>query len=121
MKVVIQINGEKSILATLENNSAAKDFASLLPLSLDLRDFAGTEKASNALPEKLDIKGSPEGHKPSAGELTLYAPWNNLAIFYKDDKYAEGLVYLGRIDDNPDVLNIPGSIRVEIELAANPK
>ncbi len=117
MNIFIQINGEKTIRVQLDSNQAAKDFYSLLPLSLELRDFAGTEKASNALPKKIDTTGSAKGHKPSAGELSIYAPWNNLAIFYKDDKYAEGLIPIGRIDGDETTFNIPGTVVVDITLA----
>lgn len=117
MNITIEINGEKTIQAQLDSNQTAKDFYSLLPLTLELRDFAGTEKASDALPRKLDTTNAVDGHKPSAGELAIYSPWNNLAIFYKDDKYAEGLIPIGRLDADETAFNIPGSVIVDITVA----
>lgn len=45
-----------------------------------------------------------------------YAPWGNLAIFYKDFGYASGLVILGKIDSEVEALNVPGPIEATIEL-----
>ena len=115
MTIKLTINGDKAVAATLADNQAARDFLALLPLTLDLRDFAGTEKASGALPKKLRIQDAPSGHKPSAGELTYYAPWGNLAIFYKADKYADGLVLLGHIEGDPAAFDLSGNVTVTIE------
>lgn len=115
MKIKMTIKGGETLTATMEDNNAAKDFVALLPLTLDMRDFAGTEKVAGSLPKKLDISDAPQGHKPRAGDLAHYAPWNNLAAFYKDDQYASGLVLLGRFDDDPALLSAAASITVTIE------
>jgi len=83
--------------ATLNNSEAAKDFASLFPLTLDLSDYAGTEKVSD-LSKRLSTKGSPSGCSAAVGDITYYSPWGNLAIFYKGFGYAAGLIKLGQID-----------------------
>ncbi|MDQ0618639.1 cyclophilin-like fold protein [Arthrobacter globiformis] len=64
---------------------------------LTLTDYAGTEKVSD-LPASLSTTGSPAGIKPVIGDITYYAPWGNLAIFYRDFGYANGLVKPGHID-----------------------
>ena len=51
------------------------------------------------------------------GDITYYAPWGNLAIFYKDFGYSRGLVILGKIDSGLEALIVPGSLRVTIELS----
>jgi hypothetical protein len=89
--------GERVLKATLYDNPTSKDFVSLLPLTLTLADYNNTEKISE-LPRKLSTQDAPAGHKPSAGDLTIYAPWGNLALFYKDFPYSKGLISLGRID-----------------------
>ena len=114
MHILIQINGDQVIQAQLDDNPTARAFYALMPLSLSLRDFAGTEKASDALPEKLTTDEAPDGHKPLVGELTLYAPWNNLAIFYKDDKFARGLVRMGQIKADSDSFDMPGNLDITI-------
>jgi hypothetical protein len=107
--------GEKVLTATLYDNPASKDLVSLLPLTLTLTDYNNTEKISD-LPRRLSTKEAPAGYKPSAGDLTIYAPWGNLAIFYKDFGYSNGLVVLGKLDSGVEVFNMPGSINVKIEL-----
>ena len=60
-------------------------------------------------------QGAPSGIDPDVGDITYYAPWGNIAIFYKDFGYAGGLVKLGRIDSGLDVLSSPGRLEARIE------
>ncbi|MEZ4380327.1 MAG: cyclophilin-like fold protein, partial [Nannocystaceae bacterium] len=80
-----------------------RDLLALLPLTLHLRDYARTEKVSE-LPRRLSTEGAPAGVDPDVGDITYYAPWGNLAIFYRDFGYADGLVRVGRIDAGVDAL-----------------
>jgi hypothetical protein len=41
---------------------------------------------------------APEDHDPEVGDITYYAPWGNLAIFYRDFDHSRGLVKLSSID-----------------------
>lgn len=107
--------GDTVLTATLRDNETTRDFVSLLPLTLTLEDYAGTEKISY-LPKKLSTVGAPSGSDPSVGDITYYAPWGNLAIFYRDFGYSDGLVVLGQIDSGMEGLNVPGSIKVTVEL-----
>ena len=113
MKIRMTIRGAV-VTATLMDNAAARDFFDLLPVTLSLEDYAATEKISY-LPEKLSVAGAPAGFDPSVGDLTYYAPWGNLAIFYKDAGYAQGLVQLGKIDTGMAALAVPGALKVTIE------
>jgi hypothetical protein len=112
MKIRMDVNGTR-VSATLEENETSRDFISLLPLTLTLEDYTGTEKISN-LAKKLSTKGAPDGVDPSVGDIAYYAPWGNLAIFYKDFGYSRGLVKLGHIDSHADVFQRPGTLRVTI-------
>ncbi|MHB1134091.1 MAG: cyclophilin-like fold protein [Chloroflexota bacterium] len=114
MKVRLTV-GDTPLAATLVDSKAAEDFASLLPLTLTLTDHAGTEKVSD-LPRRLSTEGAPSGSDPSVGDIAYYSPWGNLAIYYRDFGYSSGLVILGKIDGPTDALNVPGSVRVTIEL-----
>src|SRR5436853_3492314 len=113
MTIRLTING-KAISATLTTNGAAKDFLSLLPMTLTLDDYAATEKI-NYLPRKLSTAGAPAGSDPSVGDIAYYAPWGNLAIFYKDFGYSKGLIQLGRIDSGMEALSAHGPLKVTIE------
>jgi hypothetical protein len=113
VKIQLIIEG-KAVTATLNDTPAARDFLSLLPLTLTLEDYASTEKIAY-LPRKLTTKGTPAGFTPSAGDITYYAPWGNLAIFHKDFRYSEGLISLGRIDSGGEALKARGALRAMIE------
>ena len=112
MKIKISA-GDTVLTASMLDNATSRDFMSLMPMTLTLKDYAGTEKVSD-LPRKLSTQGAPAGHDPSVGDITLYAPWGNLAIFYKDFGYASGLVNLGKIDSGIDKLSrLSGEVTFE--------
>jgi hypothetical protein len=115
MKIRIQLEG-RSLTATLENGEAARDFLSLLPLTLTLAEYNSTEKIAD-LPRKLSTRGAPAGVDPDVGDIAYYAPWGNLAIFYQDFGYSSGLVRLGRIDEGVESLGGRGPLKVTIERA----
>jgi hypothetical protein len=112
MKIQLDLDGTQA-MATLDDSAATRDFVSLLPLTLTLADYNGTEKISD-LPTKLSTKGAPAGVEPAAGDIAYYAPWGNLAIFYKDFSYSSGLVKLGQIHSNGHAFDRPGTLRVTI-------
>ncbi|WP_108425367.1 cyclophilin-like fold protein [Muricauda amoyensis] len=98
MKLKISF-GDTEITATLYDNPTARDFISMLPITTELEDYASNEKIF--YPErKLTKDGAPGGYDPSKGDITYYAPWGDVAIFYKDFGYSSGLISLGRIDGN---------------------
>jgi acetyl esterase/lipase len=77
--------GEKVVTATLTDNETARDFVSLLPLTLTLKDYNETEKISD-LPRRLSTKGAPTykgiayaSSGPADGQghlLDIYLPQN---------------------------------------------
>lgn len=113
MTIVMRI-GDRTVAATLDDNPTSRDFVSLLPLTLTLDDYAATEKVSY-LPRKLTRDASPAGVDPSIGDIAYYAPWGNLAIFFKDFGYSTGLIKLGAIRSGLELLTTPGPVRVTIE------
>jgi hypothetical protein len=113
-KIRMDVDGT-TITITLDDNPSSRDFLSLLPLTLSLEDYAKTEKVSD-LPRKLAINGAPAGMTPAVGDVTYYAPWGNLAIFYKNFGYAAGLVKLGRIDSGMTTLLRAGPFKATISL-----
>lgn len=113
MKIRLIIEG-KVMSATLLDNPTTRDFVSLLPLTLTLEDYSSTEKIAY-LPKKLSTAAAPVGVDPDVGDITYYAPWGNLAIFYRDFGYSTGLVKLGRVDSGIETLAARGAIKVTIE------
>ena len=97
MKIIMKVD-EKIYNVELLNTQAARDFYNLLPMKMKLTDYAGAEKVSE--PGKkfdLDISDSPKASAGKPGDISLYAPWGNIAIFYNNGPYAQGLVKLGHI------------------------
>ncbi|MER6153966.1 cyclophilin-like fold protein [Streptomyces sp. NPDC001868] len=96
MNIQLTIEGHR-IDATLNDSATARDFAALLPLTLTLSDFHQTERIAD-LPRRLSTAGAPETAQPKAGDLAYYAPWGNLALFYRDGGSSDaGLIILGRV------------------------
>ena len=113
MKIRLIINGE-STTATLDDNATARDFFSMLQLTLTLEDYASTEKIAYP-PRKLSTQGAPAGIDPDVGDIAYYAPWGNLALYYKDFGYSSGLIRLGRFDDGVAIIRASGKLMVTIE------
>jgi len=108
--------GDTVLTATMLDNETSRDFISLLPLTLTLKDYAGTEKISD-LPKRLSKQGAPSGSDPSVGDITYYSPWGNLAIFYKDFGYSSGLIILGNIESGIEKLaSMDDEFTITIEL-----
>lgn len=112
MKVEIVVNGETAT-ATLYDSPTGRDFASLLPLSLTLQDYADIERISD-LPRRLSTAQAPEGMTPEAGDIAFYAPWGNLAIFVQGRPYARSLIPVGKIDSGLPALQRQGPLSVQI-------
>jgi len=105
--------GERTLTARLEHSAAARDFAALLPVELTLNDYASTEKVAD-LPRKLSTEGAPDGVDPEVGDIAYYAPWGNIAIYYRDFGYSRGLVRLGHIEGGPEALrSLEGRVTIE--------
>lgn len=117
MKIAIKFE-DTVITATLDDNPTSRDFVSLLPIALTLEDYAATEKISY-LPRKLSTEGAPPGSTPTIGDISYYAPWGNLAVFYKDFRDSPELIKLGKIQSAVEALNRPGKLKVTIELVKN--
>lgn len=114
LKIGITV-GSRTITATMEDNAAARDFLSRLPLEVTLSDYSNAEKIfypSPALTTSKDARSC----TPAPGDITIYVPWGNVAIFYKSGSRSNDLIRIGRIDGNGiDALGIPGSLSVRFE------
>lgn len=108
--------GDRTVTATMEDNAAARDFLSRLPLEITQNDYNNmTEKIFYPDPA-LTTEGVTRGCAPTPGDITIYAPWGNVAIFCKSWSHSNALIKIGRIDGNgTEVLSIAGDIPVKIE------
>lgn len=101
MKILLRFDNGR-ITGELNDSEAAKEFRQMLPLTLNFEDYAKTEKIAY-LTDRLSGQGV-EGYQPKAGDITYYAPWGNLAFFYRDFGHSPGLVSLGALTGDLDQL-----------------
>lgn len=87
-------------VAILNDTNAAKSFYENLPLTLNLKDYAGREKIAD-LPVRLEISGDPSSDG-KVGDLGYFSPWGNLVLFYKAQPYYDGLINLGKFESGFD-------------------
>lgn len=112
-KIKLSANG-KEIIIKLNNNDTAKDLISLLPCELDFSDFNNTEKIAYPSRE-LNTDNAVSGVAPAAGDLTLYKPWGNVALFYKDYNYSSDLILLGKVEKGMENISaLSGKVKVEV-------
>jgi hypothetical protein len=117
MKINITVSG-KMLTATVVDNSTAKDFVSLLPLTMSMKDLFGREKFGH-LHKALSEKG-PRKNTYEVGDIAYWSPAQDLAIYYRQDGEAipsPGIIPIAKINAGVDVFNVPGSVKVSIEIA----
>ena len=110
--------GDKSIEAKLADSEAARDFASLLPITLAMNDLFRREKFAH-LPRAISEQGK-RTHDYAVGTIGYWPPGPDVAIFYRQDGERipdPGLIVLGKIKAGVEALNVPGAIRATIELS----
>lgn len=108
--------GDRTITATLEDNAAGRDFLSRLPWEVTLNDYNHTTEKIFYPDPALTIEGVTRGCAPTPGDITIYAPWGNVAIFCKSGSYSNDLIKIGRIDGNGiEALSMGGDVQVRFE------
>jgi len=115
--------GDEHATATLAETPAAREFAALLPLQLDLHDPMGQAK-SGPLPRPLHLTGVDPLFDPALGQIYYWAPSGTFAIFYEAFGHSipdPGLVRLGAVDTGIDRIAGAGNdFTVRIDLLTTP-
>lgn len=97
--------GERRFAITLADTEAARAFAALLPLTIDMPDLNGNEKHAklpNALPTSTIRPGTLHN-----GDLMLYGS-QTLVVFYLTFDSSYSYTRLGRIDAPADLAQVLG-------------
>ncbi|MGG1366642.1 cyclophilin-like fold protein [Priestia megaterium] len=107
---------DKEVLIRMYDNPASMAFLAQLPLTITFEDYIGKEKIS-ILQKRLSADDVQAGDTSKKGEFAYYAPWGNVAIFYKGFEDATNdLIILGQIESGKEnVENIHGDFTVTIE------
>lgn len=115
-RYTIQITLNDAVaIGILDNTPTTRDFVAQLPLTVKLDDYSATEKITY-LPNKLTTQSTPSGITPHIGDITYYAPWGNIAIFYQNFSYSHGLIKMGEITHGLEHFHYRGSRQATIEL-----
>jgi hypothetical protein len=116
MKIRVTLNG-KTITATLIDSETTRDFISLLPLTLTMNDLFRREKFGH-LPRAIS-EGGERTRTYEVGDVIYWSAGPDVAMFYRHDGQSipsPGIIVMGKIDSGVEALNVPGSVKVTIEL-----
>jgi len=109
--------GATTVAATLDDSGTTRDFASLLPLELELKDLFAREK-SGQLPRALFEDGQ-RTHTYEVGDIVYWPPGPHVAVFYRQDgrPVTAGMIRLGTVDAGVDAFAPCSTVRATIERA----
>ena len=108
--------GEHRFAITLADTEAARAFAAMLPLSIDMPDLNSNEKHAE-LPKSLPTNASQPGTIRN-GDLMLYGS-RTLVVFYVTFDSSYSYTRLGRVDDPVGLAQALGSGSAQIEFSKN--
>ena len=118
-RIELAFNDTKAY-ATLANNTPANDLLKRLesgPITFSFKNFSNSEKI--AYPNPILKINNEEGCDPKIGDIVIYKPWNNIAIFYKDTAtFSSDLIFLARLDENEisKIANINNDFNITFKL-----
>jgi hypothetical protein len=114
-------SGDRIATATLVDTREARQFAAMLPASVDLKDVWAQAK-SGRLPHTITVEGSASVHDPVAGGIYFWPTTEVIAVYYADLGQTvpdPGLTHLGTLDTGLDDLADAGrQLTIRIEPAA---
>lgn len=108
--------GERRFAITLADTEAAREFAAMLPLSINMADLNSNEKHAE-LPKSLPTNASRPGTIRN-GDLMLYGS-RTLVVFYLTFSSSYSYTRLGRVDDPSGLAQALGSGSARIEFSRN--
>ncbi|WP_426129274.1 cyclophilin-like fold protein [Pararhizobium sp. PWRC1-1] len=100
-----------NITAELADNAAARAFAGMLPLTIDMDDHRRQEKTGD-LPAALP--SAPRQRQFSTGTLGLWSS-GDFVIYYRDGHVpSPGIVILGEVQGDVSIFARPGKVTIKI-------
>lgn len=88
-------NQGRRVIVELVPSAATKDLVAQLPLQTTLKNYGSDEKIFYP-PRPLGTHGVPLA-QAKVGTLAYYAPWGDVALFYRDFGSASGLYHLDQV------------------------
>ncbi|MCP1644994.1 hypothetical protein J2T41_004636 [Pseudomonas citronellolis] len=108
--------GERRFAITLADTEAARAFAAMLPLTLDMEELNGNEKKKE-LPSALPTDSSRPG-TIRAGDLLLWGS-RTVVVFYRTFDSPYSYTRLGRLDDPAGLAQVLGRGDVRVVFSKN--
>jgi hypothetical protein len=111
VRVELVVAGDEIATATLADTSAARDFAALLPVTIETEDRFGQGKAGR-LPDELAHRDDGRVVDPAAGHICYWPPDATIAVVTADlgpSIPEPGVVPLGTVDTGLDALAAAGN------------
>lgn len=119
-RVVLRFD-DRAVAATLADTAASREFAAMLPVTLELEDAWGQAKSAR-LPRPVPLEGAASTLKPSPGGIYYWPDTAALAVYYDDLGQSvppPGLVRLGVVDTGLEDLAAAGRhVTVRIDHAS---
>jgi hypothetical protein len=103
--------GQRRFAITLADTDAARAFAAMLPLTIDMADLNNNEKHAD-LPKALPTDARRPGTIRS-GDLLLYGP-DTLVVFYETFRSSYSYTRLGWVDDPSELSQALGQDDVRV-------
>ena len=102
-----------NVTAELADNAAARAFAEMLPLTIEMDDHLRQEKTGD-LPSALPTAS--RQREFSTGTLGLWSS-SDFVIYYRDGRVpAPGIVVLGQVQGDVSIFDRPGQVSVTIDI-----
>ena len=111
--------GDSVLKATMLDNETARDFVSMLPMTLQMRDLYHREKTGR--PSRALSTRGPSQTTFEIGDLAYWAPGPSVVIFYDDVNTSldgTSIIVIGKIESGIDLFtNYDGSVEVTFKRA----
>ena len=114
MKINI-IVGNKTFVATLEDNKTANSFAAMLPMTINMDDVNGNEKYY-VLPDTIGNETAQNPGVIHTGDIMCYGN-AGLVLFYETFSTSYNYVPIGNIDDIEGLTKALGSGEIQVTFA----
>lgn len=101
--------GTAELYADVEDNAAARDFLTMLPLTQSFSDYNSTEKISY-LSRSLAADNGGKSYDPEPGDLCYFAPWGNLCFFYRDFSASSDLIPIAHLSSGTAGIDVIAGI-----------
>ena len=108
--------GEHRFAITLADSEAARAFAAMLPLTLDMEELNGNEKHGE-LPKALPTAASRPGTIRN-GDILLWGS-RTLVVFYQTFDSSYSYTHVGRVDDPASLAQTLGRRGVRVMFSKN--